>query len=101
MEVLKDVGEAITTIPDDFKPHRQVKRVYDQRKAMITSGEGIDWGMAEALAFGTLLIEGVPHSRVRSRTASTARTAFICRPVCISLDIQGHCVSVRPCQLLL
>ena len=58
MEVLKDVGEAITTIPDDFKPHRQVKRVYDQRKAMITSGEGVDWAMAEALAFGTLLIEG-------------------------------------------
>ena len=58
MEVLKDVGMAITTMPEDFKPHKQVKRVYDQRKAMVESGEGVDWGMAEALAFGTLLIEG-------------------------------------------
>ncbi len=58
MEVLKDVGMAITTMPEDFKPHKQVKRVYDQRKAMVESGEGVDWAMAEALAFGTLLIEG-------------------------------------------
>jgi 2-oxoglutarate dehydrogenase E1 component len=39
--------------------HRGVKRVYDQRRAMIDSGEGVDWGMAEALAFGTLISEGV------------------------------------------
>ena len=40
--------------------HRGVKRVYEQRRGMVDSGEGVDWGMAEALAFGTLISEGVP-----------------------------------------
>ena len=74
MEVLKDVGMAITTMPEDFKPHKQVKRVYDQRKAMVESGEGVDWGMAEALAFGTLLIEGA-HA-LRPPVADSARRSY-------------------------
>jgi 2-oxoglutarate dehydrogenase E1 component len=32
--------------------------VYEQRRHMVESGEGIDWGFAEALAFATLLSEG-------------------------------------------
>ncbi|KAK9832587.1 hypothetical protein WJX81_001617 [Elliptochloris bilobata] len=58
MNFLKEVGYAITRLPEDFKPHKQIKRVYDQRRKMIETGEGIDWAMAEALAFGTLLSEG-------------------------------------------
>lgn len=52
------VGNAITTLPDDIEPHRMVKKVYEQRRQMMETGEGIDWGFAEALAFGTLLSEG-------------------------------------------
>ena len=52
------VGYAITTLPDDFHTHRRIKKVYDERRHMVESGEGVDWGMAEALAFGTLLAEG-------------------------------------------
>ena len=58
MEKLKQIGIAATTIPETFTPHRVVKRVYDTRRKMIESGEGLDWAMAEALAFGTLLDEG-------------------------------------------
>jgi 2-oxoglutarate dehydrogenase E1 component len=58
MEKLKQIGIAATTIPETFAPHRVVKRVYDTRRKMIESGEGLDWAMAEALAFGTLLDEG-------------------------------------------
>ncbi len=54
------VGYAITKMPEGFHLHKGVKRVYDQRRQMVESGEGIDWGMAEALAFGTLLSEGDP-----------------------------------------
>ncbi|CAI0443077.1 unnamed protein product [Linum tenue] len=57
-EVLMNVGRAITTIPDDMKAHKQVKRIYEERARMIESGEGIDWALGEALAFGTLLVEG-------------------------------------------
>ena len=52
------VGQAITTLPEDFHPHKRIKKVYDERRKMIETGEGVDWGMAEALAFGTLLAEG-------------------------------------------
>ncbi|KAG0477476.1 hypothetical protein HPP92_014317 [Vanilla planifolia] len=57
-EILKRVGEAITSIPDNFKPHKGVKRVFDQRAQMIRTGEGIDWAVGEALAFATLIVEG-------------------------------------------
>ncbi|KAE8676346.1 hypothetical protein F3Y22_tig00111618pilonHSYRG00007 [Hibiscus syriacus] len=57
-EILKNVGKAITTLPDNFKPHRSVKKVYDQRAQMIETGEGLDWAMGEALAFATLVVEG-------------------------------------------
>ena len=57
-DILKNVGKAITTFPDNFKPHRAVKKVYDQRAQMIETGEGIDWAVGEALAFATLLVEG-------------------------------------------
>lgn len=60
MPVLVDVGRAISVLPQDLTWHRQIRRVYDQRRAMIDSGEGIDWAMAEALAFGTLVNEGAP-----------------------------------------
>ena len=49
---------AISSIPEGFNPHRLIKKVYQQRPDMSESGEGVDWAMAEALAFGTLLSEG-------------------------------------------
>ncbi|KAI4353514.1 hypothetical protein L6164_002458 [Bauhinia variegata] len=57
-EILKSVGKAITTLPENFTPHRAVKKIYEQRAQMIETGEGIDWGFAEALAFATLIVEG-------------------------------------------
>lgn len=73
------VGYAITRLPEDFKPHKQIRRVYDQRRKMIETGEGIDWAMAEALAFGTLLSEGArraaagPGSRMQRRYLGISR----------------------------
>ncbi|KAF8071292.1 ogdh [Scenedesmus sp. PABB004] len=57
-EILKSVGAAFTKLPEGFTPHRQIKKVYEQRRAMIESGEEVDWATAEALAFATLLSEG-------------------------------------------
>ncbi|KAI8031073.1 hypothetical protein LOK49_LG01G00647 [Camellia lanceoleosa] len=57
-EILKNVGKAITTLPDGFKPHRAVKKIFGDRAQMIETGEGIDWAVGEALAFATLLVEG-------------------------------------------
>ncbi|XP_019181255.1 PREDICTED: 2-oxoglutarate dehydrogenase, mitochondrial-like [Ipomoea nil] len=57
-EILKDVGKAITSFPENFKPHRAVKRIFAERQKMIETGEGVDWALGEALAFATLLVEG-------------------------------------------
>ena len=57
---LKDLGQAVTSLPEDFEAHRTVKRIYARRLEMIDKGEGLDWATAEALAFASLLDEGFP-----------------------------------------
>ncbi len=57
-EMLVKVGKAITTIPEDFKAHKTVQRFMKNRAKMIETGQGIDWATAEALAFGTLCLQG-------------------------------------------
>jgi len=63
LDLLKFVGEHVTKIPEGFTPHKVVGRVFKKRAEMIKSGEKLDWAMAEALAFGTLLLEG-NHVRI-------------------------------------
>lgn len=60
LEKLKEIGEKITIIPQDFNIHKTVERVVKGRRSMIEAGEGLDWAMGEHLAFATLLAEGFP-----------------------------------------
>ena len=57
LDTLREVGEKITTVPESVSVHRTLQRVIDRRREMVESGTGIDWAMAEHLAFGTLLNE--------------------------------------------
>ncbi len=57
---LAEIGLKIAKVPKTFKVHRTMQRVLDARRKMIEDGAGIDWAMAEHLAFGTLLTEGIP-----------------------------------------
>jgi 2-oxoglutarate dehydrogenase E1 component len=58
MERLQEVGAALTKYPADFNIHRTLKRILENKRKMLESGQGLDWATAEALAFGTLLTEG-------------------------------------------
>src|SRR5262249_48477195 len=60
IETLQEVGRRTTTIPQDFNAHKTVQRLLQRRREMVDSGTGLDWSMAEQLAFGTLLKEGFP-----------------------------------------
>ncbi len=60
INVLKDVGRRLTTAPVDFTPHKTIGRLLERRRDMIETGEGLDWAMAEHLAFGTLVREQIP-----------------------------------------
>lgn len=57
-DVLRNLGINLSTVPDDFHPHKQVAKIIDARRHTIETGKGIDWGTAEALAFASLLKEG-------------------------------------------
>ncbi|WP_298918944.1 2-oxoglutarate dehydrogenase E1 component [uncultured Algimonas sp.] len=60
METLKEIGTKITTIPNKVDIHRTLKRIIKARAEKIEAGEDIDWGLAEHLAFGSLVLEGHP-----------------------------------------
>ncbi len=57
---LKEVGRALTKYPKDFHAHKTIDRILKAKKEMFQTGQGIDWATAEALAFGTLMLEGFP-----------------------------------------
>jgi 2-oxoglutarate dehydrogenase E1 component len=58
VETLHDMGHKLTTVPKDFHVHRTIQRFLDARGKAIETGQGIDWSTAEALSFGSLLLEG-------------------------------------------
>jgi 2-oxoglutarate dehydrogenase E1 component len=57
-DLLKKIGEVGTKVPASFTPHPKLVRLLASRAEMISSGKGIDFGCAEMLAFGTVLLEG-------------------------------------------
>ncbi|MEO6025383.1 MAG: 2-oxoglutarate dehydrogenase E1 component [Candidatus Binatia bacterium] len=59
-EVLTEVVGAMTRVPDGFHLNPKVAKLMEQRAVMVREGERIDWGCAEALAIGALVLEGVP-----------------------------------------
>jgi len=59
-DTFKQVGAALTRLPDGVTAHKTVQRLLETKREMIDTGKGIDWATAEALAFGSLLLEGYP-----------------------------------------
>ena len=73
MKTLKEVGGGISRARDDLNVNRKIVRQLEAKSKAISGGEGIDWATAEALAFGTLLTEGVP---VRLSGQDSSRGTF-------------------------
>lgn len=63
VETLKHIGKVISTPPEGFQLHRNLKRILNNRLKTVEEGKNIDWSTGEALAFGSLLKEGY-HIRV-------------------------------------
>ncbi|WP_456853048.1 multifunctional oxoglutarate decarboxylase/oxoglutarate dehydrogenase thiamine pyrophosphate-binding subunit/dihydrolipoyllysine-residue succinyltransferase subunit [Geodermatophilus sp. SYSU D00742] len=74
-EVLKAIGDAHVSLPENFSVHPKLKRMLERRAAMVSEG-GIDWAMGELLAFGSLLMQGVP---VRLAGQDSRRGTFVQR----------------------
>lgn len=56
-EKLEQITNTITTIPEGKKFIKKIERLLDQRRQMVAENK-LDWGMAEMLAYGSLLEEG-------------------------------------------
>lgn len=72
-KLLLTIGKALTGIPAHFHLHPKLQRLFKSRDEMINEKHAIDWSMAEALAFGSLLTEG--HS-VRLSGQDSGRGTF-------------------------
>jgi 2-oxoglutarate dehydrogenase E1 component len=69
---LRELDRELIAVPDAFTIHPKLAKQLERRTAALDEG-GIDWGQAEALAFGSLLVEGIP---VRLTGQDTERGTF-------------------------
>lgn len=70
---LVEIGTSLSQVPEDFHLHPKLSRFLASRKKMVMEEQPIDWSMAEALAFGSLLLEG---HRVRLSGQDSGRGTF-------------------------
>ncbi len=58
--VLRRIGKHITTVPEGFNIHHILSRIIERKQEIFEKQSIVDWSFAEALAFGSLLLEGIP-----------------------------------------
>jgi 2-oxoglutarate dehydrogenase E1 component len=58
--ILKKVSDGLTKTPKTFNVNPKIKRLLAAKKKAFEGGDDIDWGFAESLSFGSLLLEGTP-----------------------------------------
>ncbi|WP_029604926.1 2-oxoglutarate dehydrogenase E1 component [Kozakia baliensis] len=73
IDELKRIGQALTHIPSDFSLHPRLNRLLQNRDQALETGQGLDWATGEALAFGSLLLQG---HRVRLSGEDCQRGTF-------------------------
>jgi 2-oxoglutarate dehydrogenase E1 component len=59
-ERLVSLAERLATLPEGFSPHPKIGQLVQRRLDAVHTGQGLDWGNAETLAYATLLCDGVP-----------------------------------------
>jgi 2-oxoglutarate dehydrogenase E1 component len=85
-EELVELTARLTTYPEGFHIHAKVKKLLEQRAEMGTGKKPLDYGMAEALAFASLLKQGIP---VRL-TGQDARRATFNQRHSVLIDIENE-----------
>lgn len=83
LEVIHRIGDAHSNPPEGFALHKKIAQLFERRTKMAYEGS-IDWGFGELLAFGSLLIEGVP---IRMSGQDSRRGTFVQRQ-CVAHSIE-------------
>lgn len=58
--VFQDLTARLESLPDGFVLHRQVSKILEDRRKMAAGAMPVNWGMAEVMAYGTLIHQGYP-----------------------------------------
>ena len=70
---LNVLNDELLSVPDGFTVHPKLVKQLEQRREAVVNGEGLVWAHAEALAFASLLTEGIP---IRLTGQDTERGTF-------------------------
>jgi 2-oxoglutarate dehydrogenase E1 component len=93
VEMLREVGEGLVTVPDGFRLNPKIARQLEAKRATIEAGESIDWATAEALAIATLCAEG---THVRMSGQDSGRGTFSQRhAVLVDQETEEHYVPIN------
>jgi len=60
IKLLQELGAKLADVPEGFIVQRQVQKILDDRKRMAAGGMELNWGMAESLAYASILAQGHP-----------------------------------------
>ena len=60
LEKLAEITDGLVRVPGDFHVHPKIVKLFEQRSKMGHGKRSVDFAFAEALAFGSLLLEGAP-----------------------------------------
>jgi 2-oxoglutarate decarboxylase len=86
-EALDKIRAALTTVPEGFSVHPKLKPVLAKRSGMAEGRDPMDWGTAEQIAFGSLLLDGF---RVRLSGQDVGRGTFSHRHAIIHDNVTGQ-----------
>ncbi|GGG37267.1 2-oxoglutarate dehydrogenase E1 component [Hymenobacter glacieicola] len=56
-ELVQKVGKALTTLPEGFRPLKQIEKLMEERRKMFFESRNLNWAAGELLAYGSLLAE--------------------------------------------
>jgi 2-oxoglutarate dehydrogenase E1 component len=87
---VEEISNSLTTYPRQFHIHPKIKKLLEQRREMGRGERLFDYGMAEAVAFGSLLLQGTP---VRFSGQDSQRGTFNQRhSVLVDIENEQHYV---------
>jgi 2-oxoglutarate dehydrogenase E1 component len=93
VEILRDVGHGLVTVPEGFRLNPKIARQLEAKRAAIEAGGNIDWATAEALAIATLCAEG---THVRMSGQDSGRGTFSQRhAVLVDQETEEHYVPIN------
>ena len=85
--VLKEIGKALISIPEGFKPVKQIEKLLKEREDMVFNSGQVNWAMAELLAYGSILAE---KKIVRISGQDVQRGTFSHRHAVLRDSITNH-----------